>query len=187
MKKRYILLLVFLGLIVFGTVIAFTRPVLPVIQLPGECYPGTRGLPLFGCLTNTFVTTVVAWAIVLAIALSFRARSRTADEVPTGFYNFFEMIIESGLNFSTNLAGYKKAKQFFPLFLTLILYILVANWIELIPGVDSIGFYEWLPHLRAEEAAATAETLAADTGQELSEEQLHDIEHEAEELSDELN
>lgn len=187
MKKRYILLLVFLGLIVFGTVIAFTRPVLPVIQLPGECYPGTRGLPLFGCLTNTFVTTVVAWVIVLAIALSLRARSRTADEVPTGFYNFFEMIIESGLNFSTNLAGYKKAKQFFPLFLTLILYILVANWIELIPGVDSIGFYEWVPHLRAEETAAEAETLAAIAGIELSEEKLLEIELEADVLSNELN
>jgi F-type H+-transporting ATPase subunit a len=187
MKKRYILLLVFLGLIVFGTVIAFTRPVLPVIQLPGECYPGTRGLPIFNCLTNTFVTTVVAWLIVLLIGVSLRARSRTADEIPTGFYNFFEMIVESGLNFSTNLAGYNRAKQFFPLFLTLILYILVANWIELVPGVDSIGFYEWLPHLRAEEEVAQAETDAAISGVEVSEEKLLEIAHEAEVLSDEAN
>jgi F-type H+-transporting ATPase subunit a len=85
------------------------------------------------------------------------------------------------------VAGRTKAKQFFPLFLTLILYILVANWIELVPGVDSIGFYEWIPHLRAEEAAHAAESLAEEMGEHLSEEQLHEIEHDAEHLSDELN
>lgn len=187
MKKRYILLLVIVGLIVFGTVLTFTRPVTPVIQLPGECYPGTRGLPLFGCLTNTFVATVVAWVIVAAIGLSLRARSRSADEVPTGFYNFFELIIDGALNYATGVAGRKKAKQFFPLFLTLILYILVANWLELVPGVDSIGFAEWIPHLRAEERGAEAEAIAAEFGEHLSEEELHEIEHEAEVLSDELN
>lgn len=188
MKKRYILLIVFIGLIVFGTVIAFTRPVLPVIQLPGECYPGTAtGNDLFPCVTNTTVTTIVAFSIVTLIVLSLRARSRTADEVPTGFYNFFEMVIESGFNFATNLSGSKRAKDFFPLFMTLILYILVANWIELVPGVDSIGFYEWIPHLAAEKAVNKAELLAEDAGQTLSEEELHHIEHEAEELSDKLN
>ncbi|MGD2048062.1 MAG: F0F1 ATP synthase subunit A [Chloroflexota bacterium] len=187
MKKRYILLLVFVGLIIFGSVIAFTRPVLPVIQLPGECYPGTRGLPIFNCLTNTFVTTILAWLIVFILVLSLRARSRTADEIPTGFYNFFELLIESGLNFATNIGDRKKAKHLFPLFFTLILYILVSNWIELVPGVDSIGFYEWFPHLRAVEEAAEVERIAAINDVEISEEQLAEFEHEAEELSDELN
>jgi F-type H+-transporting ATPase subunit a len=187
MKKRYILLIVFLGLVFFGCFLSYTQPVLPVIQLPGECYPGTRGLPLFNCLTNTAVTTLVAWLIVAILAISLRARSRTADEVPTGFYNFFELIIDGGFSFATGLAGRKKAKEFFPLFVTLILYILVSNWIELVPGVDSIGFYEWLPHLRAEEAAVSAEGIAEDLGQHLSEEELHQIELDAEHLSDEIN
>ena len=188
MKKRYILLAVFLILIVFGCFISYTQPALPVIQLPGECYPGTAtGIGFFPCLTNTLVTTFIAWSIVVAIALFLRARSRTADEVPTGFYNFFEWIIEAGTNFSTNLAGSKKAKQFFPLFFTLILYILVANWIELIPGVDSIGFYEWLPHLKAEQAVQTKEGVARELGEELSEEDLEHTFEEAEHLADEAN
>jgi F-type H+-transporting ATPase subunit a len=186
MKKRYILLVVFVALIFFGCFLSYTQPALPVIQLPGECYPGTvTGNSLFPCLTNTLVTTFVAWLVVLAIALFLRARSRTADEVPTGFYNFFEWIIESGMNFSTNLAGSKKAKQFFPLFFTLILYILVANWIELVPGVDSIGFFEWLPHLKAEQAVVEKEALAADLGEHLSEEEIEqtfqEVEHEVDE------
>ena len=34
-----------------------------------------------------------------------------------------------------------------------ILIILVANWMELVPGVDSIGFWEHKPHFLAEKAA----------------------------------
>ncbi|MGD8805108.1 MAG: F0F1 ATP synthase subunit A [Chloroflexota bacterium] len=171
MKKRYILLLVFLGLIIFGCFLSYTKPVLPVIQLPGECYPGTRGLPVFGCVTNTGVTTLLAWLIVAALGLSLRARSRTADEVPTGFYNLFETVIDGVLNFASGIAGRKKAKQFFALFLTLILYILVSNWLELVPGVDSIGFNEYIPHL--EEVLAEEEAERA--GEHLSEEELHHI------------
>jgi len=188
MKKRYILLVVFVALIFFGCFLSYTQPALPVIQLPGECYPGTvTGNSLFPCLTNTLVTTFVAWIVVLAIALFLRARSRTADEVPTGFYNFFEWIIESGMNFSTNLAGSKKARQFFPLFFTLILYILVANWIELVPGVDSIGFFEWLPHLKAVQAVALEEQAAAELGEHLSEEEIQHTFEEAEHIADEAN
>ena len=188
MKKRYILLIVFIALIVLGSVIAFTRPVLPVISLPGECYPGTAtGFDYFPCVTNTLVTTFVAFSIVTIMVLALRAKSRTADEVPTGFYNFFEMIIEGGYKYATGLSGSKKAKDFFPLFMTLILYILVANWLELIPGVDSVGFYEYIPHLTAENAGREAEKLAEKTGVHLSEEELHAIEHEAEELSNRLN
>ncbi len=91
MKKRYILLLVVAALIVFGSLISYTQPALPVIQLPGECYPGTAtGSDYFPCVTNTLVTTAIAWLVVVTIALSLRARSRTVDEIPTGFYNLFE-------------------------------------------------------------------------------------------------
>ena len=172
MKKRYILLIVFAALVVFGCFLSYTQPALPVIQLPGECYPGTAtGSDFFPCLTNTLVTTFIAFAIVLIIGLSLRARSRTADEVPTGFYNFFEWIFESALNFATNLAGTKKALEFFGLFFTLILYILVSNWIELVPGVDSIGFFEWVPHLEAVKAVEAEESLAEELGTSLSEEE----------------
>ncbi len=168
MKKRYILLLVIVALIVFGSIIAYTSPALPVIQLPGECYPGTAtGFEFFPCITNTLVTTIVAWLVVVIIALALRARSRTVDEIPTGFYNLFEAAVEAGMNFATNLAGTKKAKHFFPLFFTLIIYILISNWIELVPGVDSIGFYEWLPHLEAERAAHDRESAVESAEKEL--------------------
>lgn len=62
-KKRYILLILIVLINIFGSVIAYTKPVLPFIQLPGEPYPGTEGLmPSFlfnnAGLLNTFVATL---------------------------------------------------------------------------------------------------------------------------------
>lgn len=149
MKKRYIVILAVLAIIILGSVIPFTRPVRPFIQLPGEIYPGTGGVPVFGGLTNTFMSALVAWIVVVILGLSLRARGRTADEVPTGFYNFFEMVIEGAYNFAENIVG-PKVKDFFPLFMTFLLYILVTNWMGLIPGWDSVGIWEYKPHFYAE-------------------------------------
>ena len=115
MKKRYIILICMVLMIVFGSWLV--PPVRPFIQLPGEVWPGTQKLPfigdVFGGITNTFVSAVVAWIVILIITFSLRARSRTADEVPTGFYNFFEMVIEGAYGFAENIAG-PKVKDFFP-------------------------------------------------------------------------
>ena len=105
LKKRYLVLAVIVLIIIFGSVIAVTKPVLPNIQLPGEVFPGTKGFwpqTLFNGtgITNTFLATLLTWLLVLILAFSLRARSRTADEVPTGFYNLFEMIIEGAYNFA---------------------------------------------------------------------------------------
>ena len=181
--RRYILLIVVILMILFGSVIAYTKPVLPFIQLPGEVYPGTEGLlPSFlfnnTGITNTFMATLLAWGVILLLILAVRGRSRTADEVPTGFYNFFEMIIEGAYNFAQNIAG-PKVKEFFPYFMSFILIILVSNWMGLIPGYDSIGLWEHKPHFIAEKAVKEAETAATVDGRELTEDEIHVIEEEA--------
>lgn len=174
-KKRYIVLGSLFLMIILGSVIAFTKPVTPVISLPGERFPGIS-LPVVGGLTNTFVATLVTYAIVVVMVLSLGARSRTSDEVPTGFYNFFEMIIEFAYDFTENTVG-AKARDFFPYFMTFLLVILVANWLELVPGVDSIGIWEDLAHFRAEEAVE--EQLAAgEISHEEEEAVLHTLEEE---------
>jgi F-type H+-transporting ATPase subunit a len=155
-KKRYILLLLVVLMIVFGSIVAYTRPVLPFIQLPGEVYPGTEGLmPQFlfnnTGFTNTFASTLLAWLAIILLIVVVRGRSRTPDEVPTGFYNFFEMIIEGAYNFAQNIAG-PKVKEFFPYFMSFILIILVSNWMGLFPGFDSIGMWEHKPHFLGEKA-----------------------------------
>lgn len=126
----------------------FLMPLRPYIQLPGETiHRWAEGSPLKGSLafgfgfTNTFLAALVTFVVLLIITFSLRARSRTADEVPTGAYNFFEMIIEISYNYVEGYAG-KWTKQFFPFFMTFILWIVLANWMALLPGFDSIGKWE---------------------------------------------
>ncbi len=179
MKKRYIIYLSLIGLIL---VQIFVPPVLPVIQLPGEVlwsWPGGKEFAggLFGGgFTNTFMGTLLTFLLILILALSLRARSRTADEVPTGFYNFFEMIIEFAFGYVENAAG-KWAKTFFPFFMTFILWIVIANWMELVPFVDAFGLKEDLSH----HAVEVAEEEAEAAGTHLTEEEILKIEAEASE------
>ncbi len=174
-KKRYVILGAIALMIILGSIVAFTKPVLPVIQLPGEKYPGLA-LPLVGGLTNTFVATLVTYFIVIALVLRVRARSRTADEVPTGLYNFIEMAIEGTYNFAKGIAG-AKVRDFYPYFMTFLMVILIANWLELVPGVDSIGIWENLPHFHA---LQEADDVAAQQGLSPAETEtwIHDREHE---------
>lgn len=190
MKKRYIVYLLVI-LLIAQTFFRITKPVLPVIQLPGEVIiawgEGSVLNGLFGHgLTNTFVATLLTFAILLALTFSLRAWSRTPDEVPTGFYNFFEMIVEATYNYAKGTAG-SWTKTFFPFFLTFILWIVVANWMELIPFVDSFGKWENLSHVEAEKAVMAAEADAEAAGVHLSEEETHHIEEAALEIADEAN
>ncbi len=171
MKKRYFVIPAALVLLAmsFGFP-SWLKPVRPFIQLPGEAYVGTEYWFGGAGWTNTFTSTLVVWAIVIIITLSLRARSRTADEVPTGFYNFFEMVIEGAYSFTENIAGSEKAKVFFKFFMTYVLVILTANWLGLFPGVDSIGLWEnkaSFEGIQTEKAVvAELEELYAEQGQE---------------------
>jgi len=161
MKKRYIILICMVLMIVLQFTVP---PVRPFIQLPGEVWPGTQNLPfigsVFGGITNTFASAVVAWIVILILIFSLRARSRTADEVPTGFYNFFEMVIEGAYGFAENIAG-PKVKDFFSYFMSFVLIIVITNWMGLIPGWDSLGFWENKPHFEAEKEIKAIETELA--------------------------
>lgn len=145
MKKRYVIYACVLGLLLLQF---FLLPLRPFIQLPGETiYRWAEGSPLKGSaafgfgFTNTFLAALLTFVVILIITFSLKARSRTADEVPTGMYNFFEMIIEMAYNYVENAAG-KWTKDFFPFFMTFILWIVLSNWMALIPGFDSIGKWE---------------------------------------------
>ena len=174
MKKRYVIYLSLLGLIALQI---FSPPALPVIQLPGEVvYRWPEGREFLNGwfaagITNTFIGSVLAVIVVLLVAFAVRARSRTAEEVPTGFYNFIEMLIELAYGYVEGAAG-KWAKTFFPFFMTFILWIVIANWMELVPGVDAIGKWETSGELAIHQAEL-------ETGHHIEGEEADHIEEEA--------
>jgi len=123
------------GLLVFivGSRILF--PVaLPTIQLPAEKIPG---LPI----TNTLIATILADITVLG--LGFLA-VRKMELLPRGLQNFFEWVIEAFYGLAKDVAK-PNADKFFPIFMSILLFLTVANWYELVPGFDSIGLIEH-PH-----------------------------------------
>lgn len=105
---------------------------LPHIQLPPDLlYPGA---PPF--LTNTFVLTVVSVIIVAAL---FLIAARKPKIVPSGLQNFVEWVFEQLLNLCEEVAGPVNGRRFFPWVATLFLLILLANWWEVVPFIETIG------------------------------------------------
>jgi F-type H+-transporting ATPase subunit a len=119
-------------------------PVLPHIQLPAENVSKT---PLFGnfYLTNTMVATLIADVILILIAIAVTRAVRSGELIPKGIPGAIEAILEVINNLTESTAG-KWAKRIFPFFATITLLVLVVNWMELIPGVDSIGWIEHTEH-----------------------------------------
>ncbi|MBI2120058.1 MAG: F0F1 ATP synthase subunit A [Parcubacteria group bacterium] len=83
------------------------------------------------------VTNTLFWGIFLAlvlIALALRLRS-TLEEVPRGFQNVAEALIEKFFDFTTTITGsVEKTKKIFPLAFSLFLFILFANLFAFLPA-----------------------------------------------------
>jgi F-type H+-transporting ATPase subunit a len=122
-------------IVLIGGRILFPVP-LPTIQLPAEKIPGLTilGFPV----TNTLLATLLADITLLAIALTVKLRMNL---IPSGLQNLVEWFIETFYNLAEEVAG-ENVSRFFPIFMTILLFLLVANWWELVPGFDSIGIIE---------------------------------------------
>jgi F-type H+-transporting ATPase subunit a len=65
--------------------------------------------------------------------------TRRRDTIPSGLQNAFEWVVEFLQGLIESVSGKEKAKKFFPLVSTFFLFILFANLLDVIPGVDTIG------------------------------------------------
>jgi F-type H+-transporting ATPase subunit a len=146
--------LVIIGALVYtvATVVLsifLVKPPRPIIEIRGEplIQIADFGNEMLNfSITNTLLT---AWIITaLLIVVCFFA-TRRIEMIPSGFYNFFESLIEAMYNFITGIAGEKNGRRFFPLVATLFLYITFANWLSLTPIFNTIGIYV-APHAQEE-------------------------------------
>ena len=111
---------------------------LATIALPAE---PVLSEPIIGGfkLTNTMIATWIALIVLIAIALKVRSGM---SEVPGRFQGMVEVFIEFFLDLSERVAGHDNARRFFPLVMTIFLFIFVANWIGILPGFGTIGRVE---------------------------------------------
>ncbi len=104
---------------------------------------GAHKLPLGAeKLHDAFPATnsmVMVWITTLIIVLFCRAAAGKLSMVPVGFQNFAEWLIEGLYNFFGGLLGDHLIKKTFWFFGGTFLFILINNWLALIPGVGTVG------------------------------------------------
>jgi F-type H+-transporting ATPase subunit a len=88
-------------------------------------------------VTNSMI---MVWIAVGLIVLFCRMATGKMSLVPAGLQNFAEWAVESLYIFLENLMGPHLTKRTFWFFGTIFFFILVSNYLGLIPGVGTIGW-----------------------------------------------
>ena len=117
--------------------------------------------PIIGgyVITNTMVTT---WIAIFLLGLLSYLGTRRIKEVPGRLQGFLEVILEFFIGITESVAGPEKARRFFPLVVTIFLFIVMSNWLGILPGFGTIGRFE-----PAEEIIHHKEAAAEKAGDEL--------------------
>ena len=119
---------------------------MPHISLAAEKLWEFFGFPI----TNALLTT---WLVMGGIVVLAYLATRKLTMVPSHGQSIAEMIVGGLYDFFKTVTG-KHITEFFPLLASLFLFIIIANWVGLLPGVGTIGFFhgehgeEFTPLLR---------------------------------------
>lgn len=89
-------------------------------------------------VTNTILNTLLVDALIIGLVISIK---KNISKIPGTLQNIAEFIIEGFYNLTESVAP-GRAKNIFPYFASFFLFILLANWTGLIPGVGTVGFFE---------------------------------------------
>lgn len=181
MKRLIIVGALVYTIVAIGLSIFVVKPPKPLIVIKGEALIkvadfGSEMLDF--SITNTLLT---AWIITGLLIILTLLVTRGRSLIPSGFYNFFEAIIELIDNFVKGIAGERNGRRFFPLVATLFIYITFANWLSLTPVFNTIGMF--VP-LHAEESGFHERALVfKDSGVNLLLPGAEDVELQAEDCA----
>jgi len=99
------------------------------------------GMPIFSngpaWLTNALITTIIVDLVIIIVAVLATSKMQL---IPSGLQNFMELVVEGLFGLAQSVAG-DRARDFFPWVATIFIFVLMSNWIGLIPGVGSIVVY----------------------------------------------
>jgi F-type H+-transporting ATPase subunit a len=116
-------------------------PILPHIQVKAEpiiedfvTIPGVGPIDL----TNTIIAILIADVLLLIMAFNVWRAMRRNDPAPGGVTGLIVMLIEGLYGMTESTAG-KHTGKIFPIVATIFLVVLTNNWLEMLPGVDTIG------------------------------------------------
>ncbi len=138
--RNLIILAVIVAIFVVSALLGLKVPP-PEVSIAAE--------PIFNlgplAVTNSLLSSWVAMLILIVLSLVATRRiprdlehASNKDLVPSGFQNFMEWVVEYFHRMVKEISG-PWASTFFPIVMTIFLFVIVSNWLELIPGVGSIG------------------------------------------------
>ncbi|MFA4942250.1 MAG: FoF1 ATP synthase subunit a [Patescibacteria group bacterium] len=88
-------------------------------------------------ITNSLINSWLAVLIVVALAWSLKGKIK---QVPKGLQNVLEMVFEAFFGIFDSVTGNrKKTLKLAPFVLAFFFFVLINNWMGLLPGVGSIG------------------------------------------------
>ncbi len=91
-------------------------------------------------ITNALLAS---WLVLVILVFLVILLQRNIIEIPNGIQNGFEAVLEWLLGIMESVFGSREeAERYFPLIATVFLFILASNWLGILPGISSIGFYE---------------------------------------------
>jgi F-type H+-transporting ATPase subunit a len=88
-------------------------------------------------ITNSMA---VSWIVAGVLIIFARVATRDMKRVPSGAQNLLEWLVGGLYDFLERIIGPRLVKRTFWFFATVFIFILSANWMGLIPGVDTIGW-----------------------------------------------
>ncbi|MCH9035916.1 MAG: F0F1 ATP synthase subunit A [Chloroflexi bacterium] len=166
-----------IGLVLGSLIISHTilRFPFPPIQIKPEAL--RKELISFGGfgdfnLTNTMLSSWLGLTVILA--LTYFA-TRKLGLVPRGLQNLVEAVLEWLYSIVVSVAGPGNARRFYPLVATIFIFVIINNWISLLPGYGTVGKME----LADEVIEEVIEEKAADADPEVT---LHLAEQKFEEF-----
>lgn len=125
-RKVLVPTLVVIVVLLILNLLPIPRVVLPEISIAAE--------PVFDLFGFTITNSLLAsWFTMLLLIVVTWSIARKAKEVPGRAQGFLEMIFEGFYGLVEGAAGPKWAPRFFPIVMTIFLFVITSNWLGLTP------------------------------------------------------
>lgn len=104
-----------------------------VISLVPEAITEIGGFPI----TNTLLMTAIVSIIIITGSIILNKNKKM---IPRGFQNGVEAVLEILLELVDGVTGNKEqSRKFFPIVATIFIFVILSNWIGLLPGMGTVG------------------------------------------------
>lgn len=119
-------------------------------------------------ITNSILTSLVVSALLITFAVAVKSSLKSTGK-PTKFQALAEFLVETFRNMVKGIAeSDKKVEIFTPVIMAFFMFIIMNNWLGLLPGVGTIGFTEEPKEVRLVEPVHATEAVETSSTEQTS-------------------